>query len=75
MRSVGDLYDYLRERIRKAVLRKGENEMVLQIVYQIIVLLMICMSIWNMFRQEDFREQLASLLVICPLILRFLLIK
>ena len=49
--------------------------MVLQIVYQIIVLLMICMAVWNMFRQEDFKEQLASLLVICPLILRFLMIK
>ncbi len=49
--------------------------MILTRVYQGIVLLIVSMSIWNMFREKDVREQLASLLVICPLLLRLFLIK
>lgn len=49
--------------------------LILTPVYRGIVLLMLCMSVWNMFRQKDWREQLAAMWVICPLLLRFLMIK
>ena len=49
--------------------------LIIPIIYRGIVLLMICMSIWNMFREKNWREQLASLWVISPLVLRFLMIK
>lgn len=50
-------------------------DLFLTLVYRGIVLLMICMSVWNMFREKNWREQLASLWVISPLVLRFLMIK
>ena len=49
--------------------------MLLTITYQAIVALMAVLSVWNLFREKDIRQQAAYVLVICPLILRLLMIK
>jgi hypothetical protein len=47
----------------------------LTIAYRLIVLLMLVLSTWNMFRQDNFRDQIGSVLVIIPLMLRVFMIK
>ena len=45
------------------------------IVYQGIVWLILGLVIWNMFLQEDWKEQVASAIAIIPLILCVLGVK
>ena len=49
--------------------------MLLTLIYQAIVLLMLALCVWNMFRQELWKEQIGSILIILPLLLRVLMIK
>ena len=49
--------------------------MIITLIYRGIVALMLCLVVWNMFRQENWREQVGSILVIIPLLLRVLMIK
>lgn len=49
--------------------------MMVTLIYRGIVLLMLGLVVWNMFLQENWREQVGSVLVIIPLLLRVLMIK
>jgi len=45
------------------------------IVYWLIIFYMSVLTIWDMFREENIKQQSACALVLVPMILRLLLIK
>ncbi len=47
----------------------------MQIVYQLIVLYLVCHLIWYLFREEKFWNQVCAALVLIMFLLRLFLIK
>ncbi len=47
----------------------------LTLVYRLIVLFIICLVIWDLWGEKDWRHQMMAGIVLIPLILRFLMIK
>ncbi|WP_315119109.1 hypothetical protein [uncultured Clostridium sp.] len=45
------------------------------LLYRILVALVLIFTIWNLFDEEDIKEQANAALVIIPLLLRVLMIK
>lgn len=45
------------------------------IIYRILVALVLILTVWNLFDEEDIMKQANNALVIIPLLLRVLMIK
>jgi hypothetical protein len=49
--------------------------MILTILYELIVILFVGLSIWNLLTHKDVFKQIAYMLVIIPFVLRMLFIR
>ncbi|MDO5718972.1 MAG: hypothetical protein Q4P34_08305 [Tissierellia bacterium] len=45
------------------------------IIYRILLAIVLLLTIWNLFEEDDIRKQINNSLVIIPLLLRVLMIK
>lgn len=46
-----------------------------KIVYLAVAALVLAMSVWNLWREKDWKKQIAAAMVALPLLMRVLLIK
>lgn len=45
------------------------------LIYRLIVLIVLIFTVWNLYKEEDLKNQAMTAMVIVPLVLRALMIK